>query len=376
MRDKSILVYGLDYNWGGKESIILSFLKILSSKYRIDIILEKEPFYLDKLDKLDINIIYLPHARKRPLIFINELKKILKYNNYNYIWMNIGAWGIQSVSFLEIAKKFSNSKIIIHSHGSNIHTDKVIRNFALRIFHHISKYFVVNDRVIKWACSQTAGLWMYGNRKKFKVINNAINIKNYIFSQSIRDNYRKKLNIFNEFVIINVGRLEKVKNQEFLIDVFSRFSKVYPNSVLLLVGDGSLKNMLIDKVKLLNLTEKIKFLGMREDVAELFSASDAFCLPSLSEGLPLVGIEALTSGLQCLVSDQVTRELNISNNISFIPILEKNISNWVDKLYEVSAMDIDRSNAYIDVVKAQYGLEQVAVDIDKFLDEYDIKNES
>lgn len=93
----------------------------------------------------------------------------------------------------------------------------------------------------------------------------------------------------------HVGRLSPVKNQAMLLHVHARFLEHYPNAHLSLAGDGPESDKLKALARQLGLTDQVSFLGYRSDIAELMRTFDWFCLTSLSEGLPLVAIEAMAS---------------------------------------------------------------------------------
>lgn len=140
---------------------------------------------------------------------------------------------------------------------------------------------------------------------------------------------REKLGIEGKKVIGHVGRFNPQKNHEFLIDIFNEVYKKNKNVVLLLVGDGYLKEKIEDKVKKLQLEDSVRFLGVREDIPELMQAMDLFLFPSQFEGLAVVMVEAQAAGLKVITSTGVTTESNITNNVNFID-LNKGPQYWAD----------------------------------------------
>ncbi|HFI0749957.1 TPA: glycosyltransferase, partial [Streptococcus suis] len=132
-----------------------------------------------------------------------------------------------------------------------------------------------------------AGEWLYGD-KEFQIIRNAIDIEKFEFRLATRERIREELNLKGKFVVGHIGRLSYQKNQAFLIDIFSEFNKMNPESVLILVGGGYRDNELEKKAKQLSLIGKIIFLGEREDVSEILNCFDVFVFPSRFEGLGIV----------------------------------------------------------------------------------------
>lgn len=161
---------------------------------------------------------------------------------------------------------------------------------------------------------------MYPNTK-FLVIHNAVQAETFRFDQSARSALRKELGIDDRLVLGHVGRFSEPKNHAFLLDVFSEVKKLRPDSVLMLIGDGELQDVIEKKVNALGLTDSVLFMGRRSDVGQLMSAMDIFVLPSLYEGLGNVLIEAQYVGLPCIVSEEAyNEEVEISSGLSKVSL--------------------------------------------------------
>ena len=111
------------------------------------------------------------------------------------------------------------------------------------------------------------------------------------------------------------------KNHEFLLDIFEEILKVKPDSVLLLIGEGPLEKQIKQKAKKFP-KGTVKFLGKRTDAYRFYSAFDILLLPSKSEGMPVVGIEAQANGLPCVFSDAMTKEVKLLEIVTFLNINE------------------------------------------------------
>lgn len=146
------------------------------------------------------------------------------------------------------------------------------------------------------------------SREKITVIGNGIEIKEVSDEQdkNIREKTRVRLGIpFNETVFINVARLKKAKNQAALIDAFSNVYKQNQDCRLLLVGDGNERPAIDQKIKSLGLEKSVLRLGHRDDVFDLYRASDVFVLPSYREGFPNVVLEAMSCGLPVILTQGI-----------------------------------------------------------------------
>ena len=89
---------------------------------------------------------------------------------------------------------------------------------------------------------------------------------------------------------------------------------------LILVGDGELKEQLIKKSKQMKIEDKVIFYGNSSNVNELLQAIDLFVMPSLYEGFPISLVEAQTAGLKCIVSDNITKKVNITGLVKFVSL--------------------------------------------------------
>lgn len=216
---------------------------------------------------------------------------------------------------------------ILHNHSTAVRNEG-IRSVMKMVLRPFAPLFA--NRYA--ACSRLAGDWMYGKKMmasgKVTVINNAIDLDEYSFSQELREKYRQELNISADaFVVGHVGRFMYQKNHAFLIDVFREVARQNSKAILMLVGDGELRPEIEQKVASYNLTDKVRFLGLRKDVKKLYNCMDVFVLPSWYEGLPVVSVEAQANGLPSIFSDQVTKESLLTKSAIFLS-LNSGAVNW------------------------------------------------
>ena len=214
-----------------------------------------------------------------------------------------------------------------------------------------------------FACSTEAGKFLFG-KKDFKIIPNAIEVEKYRFSSEIRKEGRKKLKIKDELVIGHIGRFEQQKNHKYIIDIFKEVLKENPTAVLILAGNGNL----FEKIKLyaykMKVEKNIKFLGVVKDTNKLYQIMDCFILPSFFEGLPVVGIEAQTSGVKCLFSNSITEEVKIIESSEFLDIGRENIDTWKEKILAIKKYD--RESAYEKVKYTNYNIKITAKEMEDF----------
>ena len=258
---------------------------------------------------------------------IIELPSIFKSEKYDIVHSHINTLNCFVMFFAWLA----GIKVrISHSH-STWGKCELLKNLVKCSLKPFSGIFTTH----LFACSEYAGRWLFGSAK-FTVFRNAIDLQKFTFNQNIRNEVRQKLGINEDtFVIGHIGRFEAQKNHKFLIKVFNEVQKIKQNSVLLLIGEGSLKGK-IEKIA----NDGVKFLGTSNEVQRLYNAMDAFVLPSLYEGLPVVGIEAQANGLPCYFSDTITKEAEVTDLAEFLPL---NVLEWVSCLSaDLGYFKIDR----------------------------------
>lgn len=139
------------------------------------------------------------------------------------------------------------------------------------------------------------------SEKKLRTIGNGIDVERFNKAQQIRATLGLSP---DQLVIGTVARMDPVKNQRFLLEVFASVLKTYPGTQLLLVGEGSERLPLEEECRRLQITESVQFLGARRDIPELLAAMDVFVLPSKEEGLPISLLEAMASS-KAIVSTRV-----------------------------------------------------------------------
>ena len=253
----------------------------------------------------------------------------------------------ESMGFYALkAAKDNNIPVrIAHSHNTNINKDY---KYPIKM---ICRKNILKVSNYQYACGVEAGKYLF--KKKVPIIHNAINTSFFVYNKDIRDSIRKQYNVQDNFLVGCVCRFDKQKNPLFLLDIFYELLKIKPTSKLLLVGDGNLKEKIVKKIKKLNIEDKVILTGNVPNVNELYQAMDIFLLPSLFEGLPVVGIEAQAAGLKCFISSNVSREVDITGNIIFYSI-KNNSKKWAELINEQS--EYERYDTRQKIIDAGYDI--------------------
>ena len=368
-KEEQIRVAHIVGKWlgGGGEAVVMNYYRnIDKSKIQFDFICDSDSTNIpyDEIESLGGRVYLIPPYQKI-VKYHKELKKILKKNNYKIVHSHINTL---SVFPLYAAKKAGVPVRIAHSH-STTNKKEWKKNLMKQFLRPFSKMFATDYM----CCSELAGRWLFGNKEYDKgnvyLLNNAIDLDRFKYDKKLRDKKRKELNISDDTVVIgHVGRFVEQKNHRFLVDIFSEIHKENNNSLLLLVGQGPLMNEIKEKVKELNLTENVKFLGQRNDVDELYQAFDVFCLPSLYEGLPVVGVEAQATGLLCILSDEMTKETKVLETTKFLS-LNTSAKEWSEVLLKEFKV-FNRKNTKEEISRNNFNIKKETKKVEKLYEEY------
>ncbi|UKH18960.1 glycosyltransferase [Actinobacillus pleuropneumoniae] len=352
---KRILVYGMTDNFGGMEAYIHNIYQHLDkTQIQFDFVCDfpkmtLSDYYLDNGCKIH----FIPPKNQGLFKSLWAMWKVIKENNYDVIYFNIMNAGY----VLNMLPAFLlGKKIIAHSHNAD--TDKKKLHYGLRLLLNIVTK-------IKLACSKEAGFFMFGKEENFSIINNAINLDRYLYSEEKYRDLRHKLGWGDKKVILYVARMNHQKNPLFALYIMRELKQSMPNAVLVYVGTGELKEQ-VQQYILDNNLDNVILLGLRNDVNGLMIAADLFILPSLFEGLPIVAVEAQAAGLPIILSENISIEAKLVNSTYFLPI--NDVFLWVNKIKKI--LEISGNKRFSDQLalsKAGYNIESVVKNIQKIL---------
>ena len=347
---------------GGVEAVVMNYYRNIDrNKVQFDFICDDDSTCIPKeeIKNLGGKVILIPPYQK-VFKYHKELKKVLKEGKYKIIHSHINALSVFS---LWAAKSAKVPVRIAHSHSTSNKKEwkKTLLKNILRPF---SKIFATDY----FCCSELAGRWLFGNKTydqgKVYLLNNAIDVDKFKYNEKVRKAKRKELNIKDKDLVIgHIGRFVKQKNHEFLIEIFNEIHKQNKNTILLLAGDGPLKEAIQNKVKELNLDKNVKFLGQRNDVNELYQAMDLFLFPSLYEGLGMVLIEAQCAGNLCFASTEVPSVAKLTDNLNFIS-LSTTPEKWATDILNKIEQYHRKSNKS-EITKANYDIKEEVKKLEK-----------
>lgn len=318
---------------GGIQTFLLNLnSKIDQSKVAFDYLVFRphEQVLEKEFIGIGAKVYKLPNWRKGPIknrIAIRDFYR--EHSEYQIIHYHAGT--LVDIGPLVEAKHAGICFRIMHSH--NTHAAGGYYNTAL---HNIHKKSISTLATHYFACGDLAAKWMYGGTSvedSVRIINNGIVTERYRYDSSVREKKRRELGLSNKLVIGHIGRFSPEKNQSFLVDVMKTIHDENKNACLIFIGDGPEKSSVMEKVRSNELKNCIQFLGIRKDVEQLLQAMDVFVMPSLFEGFPVVLVEAQAAGLPCIISDSISSEVKINENVVGLSLNESK-QNWARAILE------------------------------------------
>lgn len=337
---KQILFFTPTFSSGGAEAFIVNLIEQLDRKHYTPELLSIDAVpgvYDERLIRAGIQRRTLVNKTiSNPVTrYVKAYKAFRRFmavnsGKYDVIHFNI-AQG-EELPFIHMAKKAGIPIRILHSHNSSV-------NSKIKYFGHIlCKGFYKNDTTDYLACSDIAARWLLPpsvfSSGEYKIIKNGIDVDKYGYKEEQRKLKREELGLGDASVFLNIGRLNHQKNQSFLIDAFRLIHQTLPTAVLLVAGEGDLRQELEKKAEECGLKDSIWWLGNRNDVPELLSSADVFLLPSLFEGLPYTIIEAQASGIQCVIADTISEECVITDLVERVKLDSEEYARVAINAYE------------------------------------------
>ena len=333
MSVKNVLVIGLFEPIGGLEKTTID-LCLKAEKERDTNFIFLIPDGCRELEKYirrnNLKSITIISWKKNMIKYCLNLFRIIKLYKVDGIYYNMTSAG--NILPIIIARILKINKIVLHSHNSGAKHGALKRTIC-----GINKVFfcLASDLL---ACSEESGSWLYGKKRNFKIVQNPINVREFVFSKTARREIRSKYGIYDEDLLLGcVGRFSVEKNQSFLLHVLRNLPETSKIKIIM-IGPG-------DKVKIALEAQKLKVNNMvifeeyKENIGEYMSALDALLAPSLKEGFGNAVIEAQINGAPVLASTGFPDGVKKGDNIKFIPL--KNTKEWEGEILRLKPRNID-----------------------------------
>ncbi len=368
---KHIVIFNDHWCSGGVEALWTNLISSMPDKedFKFTILVSQKEteIFDDTLRQNSVEILtVLSKVYKNPILrtfknmqlFKSKLKALMPDI------LHINSCNASGLKYAYIAKKIGIKTVIVHSHNTNIEPGK----FNLKIKAHLywqKKY--LNYPTHYFACSTEAGEFMFGQGKKMYILKNGVNLDKFSFNQNYRQEIRQKYNIKDEIIIGHIGRFCKQKNHMFLLEIFRKIHEIDNNTKLMCLGEGDLKNEFFSKVKGYGLENYVIDAGVTKEAYKYYQAFDAFILPSLHEGLPVVAVEAQSAGLPVFMADTITKESKILDSTSFFSLNDNvdEIANRIIKCYNL----FNRKSVYNLIIEQGFDIKTEAEKLKKFYSE-------
>lgn len=340
-------------NCGGAETLIMNlFRKIDREKVMFDFLVHtsQKGIYDDEIGELGGKIYHIDKFLGKNIFsyyrYVNEFFKT--HEEMKIVHGHIGS----SASLYLYAAKRNGCVTIAHSHSTG-NEKKSLHDMAYSVCSYPTRY--IAD--FFFGCSSEAGRSRFGGRivcgERYKNFANAIDTERFVFKKEKRAAIRNELGINDKFVIGTVGRISEAKNPLFTVEVFYEYNKINKNSVLLWVGDGELADYVRNKIKELSIDDRVIMLGQKTNVQDYLMGMDIFLFPSKWEGLPTSVIEAQASGINCLLSTAITKEVEITDLITWMA-LDNSTKEWANKIDKITPKKRDGRKE--EIIKSGYDI--------------------
>lgn len=360
---KRILFISQYLNRGGTEAFMMSVYRgVDKSRFIVDFLLysNQETDYSREV-KADGNRVYQITCRKKSVIaWHRELNAFFKEHFGEYQVIHFCGNSLTSIAPIFYAYKYGVPIRIIHAHSASA------LGLHNKILHILKRKYAGSISTHHLACSIKASQWFFGNEKT-DIIKNGIDTRLYSYNTTVRTEIRNRLGITEQDVVIgHVGNFRPEKNHSCILDIYSEYHGMNPASKLMLVGTGPLMEDARIKAKSLGMEDCVMFLGERTDVADLMQAMDLFLMPSTFEGLPFVLIEAQCAGLPCVISDVISRDVCITDNVVYRS-LQENAGTWAQCI-EQTLSNFTRQDTSGTIDKAGYSVKDTIKYLEKIYD--------
>ena len=316
---------------GGIETMLMNFYRHIDrEQVQFDFLANKPDIgdYDEEIRSMGGRIFVTPGYMnyRAYLDYMTDLFK--KHPEYRIIHTHNGSLMLYA---LQSAKKNHIPVRIAHAHATAVPVG--LKNELKKLMRPLIKY-VATDY---WGCSNAAGEFYFSKKRwdhAHELIHNAIAVDQFTFNESKRAEIRNQYGLNDKFVIGNVGRLAPQKNQKKLIELFAVLKKKRPDAHLVIIGTGELEEKLKQQARELGISDSVTFTGVLSNVNEWYSAFDVFVMTSLYEGLPVVAVEAQAADLPCVLTDTITPEVKITENVRFLG-LDDTPQKWADCILQM-----------------------------------------
>lgn len=316
---------------GGVESLLVDLLNRIDSKVfevHLVVLTNDSVRMVELLRGVKVHVLNFKGDDLKGVLFFSRLiltlSRLFFKINPNIVHNHLSSFNLLLVTSSMVLSGVKAVHIrTIHTSGGFYSDDRSYKD-GFRLFLDRLAMRLYNPYVISIsnAVHENSVRYFKGLMKGIRLIYNGIDLDRFDKTVCVKDKERYGFAV-DSLVITYVSRMEDGKNHDFLIDIFSEILRMYPKAILCFAGDGALKEYLMNKVAVANLSDSIIFLGSVSKVEHLLSSSDLAVFPSVFEGFSIVMIEKLAMGLPVVASDiEPFREIATDGHNAFLVSLD------------------------------------------------------
>lgn len=316
-------------NMGGTETMLMNVLRNIDSQkieFHFLSFSEKEAYYDQEIKQLGGKIIHLNKTTS-----VKCFREVIrKYGPYDVVHSHT----LFNSGIANLAASLEGVPIrIAHAHTTLDDSSSLARKLYIQLMQSLIKI----NSTHYLACSEAAAYYLFGSKSvqssKYQYLPNMIDY-DVLLEPNEEEvlNFKKKYQLEGHLIIGHVGRITEAKNHQFLIEIIDQIKDIRPDALLLLVGDGELREELERVVKEKQLQDYVIFTGIQDSVSSALYNMDIFVFPSLFEGLGLVLLEAQLCSVPCIVSEAIQSEADLKMGLMKSLHLKDGVSKWCETI--------------------------------------------
>lgn len=342
---KVLVINTVEFKVNGMSNVIMNYFRYTKEKVKYDFVINDGivDSFREELELAGCSVFLLKHRNRNPLGYIVRLADVIRKGGYDIIHIH-GNSALMTIDLMACRISGTKAKCIVHAHNTSC-THMRLHKLLYPVFLRSYDYAV--------SCSRAAGEWLYRSNPH-TVLNNGIQEEKFRFRPELRINQRQEHGISDDhFVLLHVGLFNEQKNHAFLLEIFKEVVKREPNALLRLVGKGPKFKEIQELTEKLGQKEHVEFVGVTLTTETEYHMADVFVMPSLYESFGLVTVEAQCSGLPCVLSDTIPKEIRITQNVSYLP-LSLSAVEWAEKI--LSYRQTERKDQQDAVITHHYSI--------------------
>lgn len=344
---------------GGIENFVMNLYEHIDrERFPFDFVVHKQQDgdYTERIKELGGQIYVLPRLTKHPVRNLCGIYRLVKQNHYRFV---IRHTPNALIAPQLLMARLAGAHTVCHAHSE---TDKQ------KLFHVLGKLLLKWAAERRIACSVNAGKWMFGS-SSYEIVHNAVDISKFRYSEEKEQAVRTEFGWKNAHVYGHVGNFVWSKNHILMLHIFKEIRKKDPDAVLCFVGQGTLRNEIVEEIGKLGLEDCVVLTGVRKDVSALMSAFSMLLFPSVYEGLPLTLIEAQAAGLPCLISDTITKDVIVTEGLIEQYSLDEPAEGWASKAVGMVQEKHDRECQRERIARAGYDIDSLVQWYEQYFEE-------